>query len=117
MPRGPLLAFDELPTHARHLVALGALTVRTLHAAWPANDPRATEGVALVDDADLHLDAAARRGVVPALRDALPAMQWILATSSPEIALPCDAGDILALRRLPASDEVQLYEGDLAVVH
>jgi hypothetical protein len=116
-PRGPLLAFDELPTQARHLVALAALTVRTLQAAWPAVDPRSAEGVAVVDDADLHLEAVARRGLVPALRDALPGVQWVVATSSPDMALPCDASDVLALRRLPESDEVRLYEGDLAVVH
>lgn len=115
--RGPLAAFDELPTHARNLVGLAALTVRMLHAAWPGTDARAAEGVALVDDADVHLEAAARRGLVPALREALPNVQWILATSSPEVALPCDAGDILALRRLPESDDVRLYDGELALVH
>jgi hypothetical protein len=44
-------------------------------------------------------------------------VQWILATSSPEVALPCDAGDILALRRMPESDEVRLYDGEQALVH
>ncbi len=116
-PRGPLVAFDELPTHARHLIALAALTVRALHTAWPGIDARGGEGVALVDDADAHLDAAARRGLVPALRAALPNVQWILSTSSPDVALPCEAGDILALRRLPESDEVRLYDGELALVH
>jgi hypothetical protein len=114
---GPLCAFDELPTQTRHLVALAALTVRTLHAASPGADARLAEGVALVDDADAHLESAARRALVPALREALPGVQWILATSSPDLALPCGSGDILALRRLPESEEVQLYEGELAVVH
>ncbi len=116
-PGGPLCAFDELPTQTRHLVALAALTVRTLHAASPGADARLAEGVALVDDADAHLETAARRALVPALREALPNVQWILATSSPDLALPCEAGAVLALRRLPESEEVRLYEGDLAVVH
>jgi hypothetical protein len=117
LPAGPLVSFDELPTQARHLVALAALTLRSLLAAWPGVDPRTAEGVALVDEADAHLEPAARRGLVPALRAALPNVQWILATSSPDIALPCDAGDVLALRRMPESDEVRLYGGEQALVH
>jgi len=116
-PGGPLMGFDEMPTHARHLVAFAALTVRALHAARPAADARLSEGVAVVDDAEIHLDSAARRGLIPALREALPNVQWILATSSPEIALACDASQILALRRLADFDDVRLFEGDLAVVH
>jgi hypothetical protein len=116
-PGGPLVPFDELPTQARHLVAFAAVTLRSLAAAWPGADPRTAEGVALVDDADAHLEAVARRGLVPALRASLPNVQWILATSSPEIALPCHAGDVLALRRMPESDEVRLYDGEQALVH
>jgi hypothetical protein len=116
-PAGPVVAFDELPTQARHLVALAALTLRSLVAAWPGTNPRTAEGVALVDEADAHLEPLARRGLVLALRAALPNVQWILATSSPDIALPCDAGDILALRRMPESDEVRLYDGEQALVH
>jgi hypothetical protein len=116
-PRGPLVSFDEMPTPARHLVAFAALAVRTLHAAWPDESAREAEGVVLVDDVDLHLDAATRRGLVPALREALPNVQWILAAASPEVALACAPGDVLALRRMPESSEIRLYEGDLAVVH
>lgn len=124
LPSGATLApgrgavpFDELPAEARHLVALGALTLRALHAAWPDADPRAAEGVALVDDADAHLDAAARRGLLPALREALPGVQWILAAASPDVALACEAGDVLALRRTGDGDAVTLYEGEEALVH
>ncbi len=114
---GPLLAFDDLPVQARSLVALPALAVKALHGAWPRADARDAEGVALLDDAELHLEAAARRGLVPALREALPKVQWIVATSSPEIASSCDAGEVLALRRMEGSSHVELYEGELAVVH
>jgi hypothetical protein len=114
---GPLLAFDDLPVQARTLVAFGALVVRALHGAWPRADAREAEGVVLVDDAELHLDAAARRGLVPALREALPNVQWIIATASPDIASACDAGEVLALKRLEGSAQVELYEGELAVVH
>jgi predicted ATP-binding protein involved in virulence len=114
---GPLLAFDDLPVQARTLVAFGALVVRALHGAWPRADAREAEGVVLVDDAELHLDAAARRGLVPALREALPNVQWIITTASADIASACDAGEVLALKRLEGSAQVELYEGELAVVH
>jgi hypothetical protein len=117
LPSGTTVPFDELPAQARHLVALGALSARAVQAAFPRQDPRACEGVVLVDDADLHLDSATRRALVPVLREALPAVQWILAASSPEVALPCEPGDVLALRRMPDSSEIRLYEGEEAVVH
>ncbi len=114
---GAPVPFDELPAQSKHLVALGALASRGVHAAFPKRDPRTCEAVVLVDDADLHLESSARRALVPALREALPSVQWVLAASSPEVALPCAAGDVLALRRMPDTSEVRLYEGDEAVVH
>jgi hypothetical protein len=44
-------------------------------------------------------------------------VQWIVGTTSPEIASACDAGEVLALRRLEGSARVELYEGELAVIH
>jgi hypothetical protein len=114
---GPLVSFDELPTQARHLVAFPALAIRALHAAWPNAYSRSGEGVALIDDADLHLDAASRRGLLPALREALPNVQWIVTASSAELAASCEASDVFALRRMPDSGEIRLFEGDQAVVH
>jgi hypothetical protein len=115
--RGPVLSFDELPAQSRHLVAFPAMVVRALHAAWPSADARAAEGVALIDDAELHLDPSARRGLMAALHLALPNVQWIVATSSAELAASCDAADVFALRRMPDSEEIRLFEGNLAVVH
>ena len=83
VPSGTTVPFDELPAQARHLVALGALSARAIQAAFPRQDPRACEAVVLVDDADLHLDAASRRALVPVLREALPAVQWILFGEQP----------------------------------
>ena len=114
---GPLVAFDDLPVQARNLIAMPALAVRALHAAWPKADAREVEGVVLVDDAELHLDAGARRGLLPALREALPNVQWLVATSSPEVASACDAGEVLALRRMEGSSQVEVHEGELAVLH
>ena len=116
-PGGDPVLFDDLPTAARHLAAFGALTVRALYAAYPARAPRAAEGVVLIDEAGLHQDPSAERRLLPALREALPAVQWILTSSSPALALGAEPRELLALRRLPPSRRVVLHEGPLATVH
>ena len=116
-PGGSALFFDDLPTGARHLAALAALTVRALFAAYPAIDPRACEGVFLVDDAGLHLEPGVQRRLVPVLRDALPRVQWVLTTSSTAIALGCEPGEVVALRRMQSGARVELYDGAMALVH
>jgi hypothetical protein len=118
---GAPVSFDDLPTGVRHLVAFAALPVRALFAAYAAAptevDPRRAEGVVLIDDADAHLDLAVQRTLVPSLRAALPRVQWIVTTASPAIAQGCDPTEVLALRRLPASPSVELFDGDLARLH
>lgn len=113
---GTRLPFDALPTRARHLVAFGALTVRTLWAAYPDRDPRIAEGVVLIDEVDLHQDVAVALKLPAALRSALPAVQWILTTHSAALASGVAAGEVLALR---ASSEgrVELYAGPSATTH
>jgi hypothetical protein len=114
---GRTLPFDALPTRARHLVAVGALSVRMLWAAYPERDPRAAEGVVAVDEVDLHQDNAVQAELCGVLRDALPEVQWILTTTSPLIAAACDPSEVLALRRLPERRDVVLYAGDQALTH
>ncbi len=101
--------FDGLPTRSRHLVAIAALSVRTLWAAYPGVDPRQAEGVIAIDDVDLYLDAAVQQGIVAALRRALPEVQWILTTSSPIVAGSCDVRELLSLRRLPDDERVAVF--------
>jgi hypothetical protein len=115
--RGGAIEFDELPTSVRHLAALGALSLRALRAGWPARDPAQAEGVVLVDDLDLHQDARTLPEIVPALREALPRVQWIVTASSPAVAHLCDPSEVVALRRMPSSPRIELYEGALATVH
>jgi hypothetical protein len=112
-----LVMFDELPTSVRHLAAMGALAVRALYAAYPGRDPRLAEGVVLIDDAELHQDIGVQRALVPTLKELLPNVQWILTTASPALASGCEASEIIALRRMPESDRIELYEGELALVH
>jgi hypothetical protein len=44
-------------------------------------------------------------------------VQWIITTSSPLVAAGCEAGEVLALRRMPGSPRVELHQGPAAVVH
>ena len=109
--------FDALPTRARHLVAFAALSTRLLWAAYPGHDPRTSEGVVAIDEADLHQDGAAQSGLTAALSRALPGVQWVLTTSSNLVAASVDARDVIALRRSSADDTVELYVGDEARTH
>jgi hypothetical protein len=114
---GASVLFDDLPRGLRHAVAFVVLPLRTLCAAYPERDPRAAEGVVLVDDAEAQLPLAHQRTLVPRLRRALPRVQWLLTTASPAVAEGAEIADVIALRRLPGSTRVELYEGASAVLH
>ncbi|MEP7049007.1 MAG: hypothetical protein ABJB12_01590 [Pseudomonadota bacterium] len=109
--------FDALPTRVRHLLAFAALSVRTLWAAYPDQDPRASEGVIAIDDVDLHQDAQVQQALVATFREALPEAQWILTTASPVVAGAADARAVLALRPLPEAEGVRVFAGDQARTH
>jgi hypothetical protein len=113
---GTRLGFDALPTRARHLIAFGALTVRTLWAAYPDRDPRIVEGVVLIDEADLHQDGTVAMRLPGALRAALPSVQWILTTHSPVLASGAAAGEVLALRS-GTEGRVEVHAGPSAITH
>lgn len=116
-PEGRALPFDALPTRARHLVAFAALTVRTLWAAYPGVDPRLAEGVVLIDEIDLLQDSAVQGAIVPTLNLALPRVQWIVTATSPTVGDSVDARDVVALRRMPASLDVEIFQGEAARTH
>lgn len=116
-PGGGAVPFDLLPARARHLVAFGALAVRTLWIAYPGIDPRHAEGVVLIDEVCLHQDPPVQAGLAGALHAALPRVQWVLTTPSPIVAASCDTREVLALRRLPDSHRVELFLGAEARTH
>ena len=116
-PGGRSLLFDELPARARHLVAFAALPIRTLWAAYPGRDPRTAEGVVAIDEVDLFQDAPVCERLAPTLRACLPHVQWILTTSSPVVAASVDNSEVLALRRLPEDEHVELFLGQQARTH
>lgn len=114
---GRRVLFDDLPRGAKHLAAIGTLTVRALFSAYrdSARPVRMREGVVAVDDAESQLDPPVQRALVPLLVEALPRVQWLLATSSPAIALGCGASEVLALRT--GDDGIEVHDGPLAVIH
>lgn len=114
---GKLTLFDDLPRGARHAVAFAALPLRTLTAAYPDRDPRSAEGLVLLDDAEAQLPLAQQRTLVSRLSRALPRVQWIVTTASPAVAEGADIGDVIAIRRLPGSSRVELYDGASALLH
>lgn len=106
-------AFDDLPRGARHLLAVGASVLRALYGAFERGDVRFREGVALVDDLELQQDAGVLRLLPGLLREALPRVQWVIATSSPAVTLGCTGGEVLALRRDAGRVELQ----ERAIIH
>jgi predicted ATPase len=53
----------------------------------------------VIDDVESQQDPALLRVLVSVLRRALPGVQWILTTASAQLALACEAGEVVALRR------------------
>jgi hypothetical protein len=114
---GEPLTFDALPARVRHLVALAALPVRTLWAAYPGQDPRGSEGVVVVDEVELHQDLSVHGHLVPALQAAMPGVQWILTATSPLVTSSLGEREVFALRRLPTAHNVELFAGAQARLH
>jgi hypothetical protein len=112
-----VVPFDGLPTRARHLVAFATLPVRALWAAYPSRHPLEAEGIVAIDEVDLHQDPAVLCKLVPALRAALPRVQWIVTTTSPVVAASCEVPDVIALRCRSEPGTVELFTGELARTH
>jgi hypothetical protein len=110
---GRIVAFDAWPRAARHLAAFVALPLRALFAAYPGADtPRDREGIVAIDDLESQQDPSIFRDLVPLLRRALPCVQWIVTTSSAQLALACPPEDVIALRRT-SEKRVEIGEGVL----
>jgi hypothetical protein len=114
---GREVELDDLPRSLRHRVAFGALTLRALAGGYPDRDPRDAEGVVLLDDLEVHQDPRAQAALPSLLQRALPRVQWIVTTGSPAVATACEVGEVIALRRMPGSAAVELYQGPAAAVH
>lgn len=108
---------DDLPRSLRHRIAFGALTIRALGAGYPGHDPRACEGVVLLDDLEIEQDVRAQSQLPSLLRRALPKVQWIITTASPSVVMGCSANEVIALRRAPGSRAIEVQEGEAALLH
>ncbi len=115
--KGLELPFDSLPTRVRSLVTLGALPARALWAAYPEQDPTQAEGIVTIDEVALYQAARLLPQLVPALRHALPRVQWVVTAPSPVVAAGCDVADVIALRRSPEHGAVEQYTGSMALTH
>ena len=92
----------DLPDGFRSVLALLADVAAGWHHLHPDAtdvDPADITGIALVDELDLHLHARLQREIVPRLRRALPAMQWIVTTHSPFIVGSFDQSELVVLDR------------------
>jgi hypothetical protein len=114
---GREVELDDLPRSLRHRVAFGALSLRALAGGYPDRDPRDAEGVVLLDDLEVEQDLRAQAALPALLRRALPRVQWIVTTSSPAVAAACEVGELVALRRMPGSAQVEIHQGPEAAVH
>jgi hypothetical protein len=90
---------------------------RSLAAGWPDRDPREGEGVALLDDVESEQPLFRQRTLVSRLHRALPRVQWIITTSSTDVALGCSPSSLVVLRRRPGGAAIDLHEGVDAVLH
>jgi hypothetical protein len=115
--QGREVQFDFLPTRVRTLATFAALPTRALWAAYPQQDPLQAEGIVTIDEADMYQDEVVLARLVPALRTALPRIQWIVTASSPVLAASCDVADVIALRRSPERGAVEQYTGAMALTH
>jgi hypothetical protein len=99
---GAELTALDLPDGFRSVLALLADVAAGWHGLHPDAtdvDPADITGIALVDELDLHLHARLQREIVPRLRRALPAMQWIVTTHSPFIVGSFDQSELVVLDR------------------
>jgi hypothetical protein len=114
---GTITPFDSLPTRSRHLVAFAALSVRTLWAANPRQNPLEAEGVVCIDEIELQQDSSVQGTILSALRRVLPSVQWIVTTASPIVAASAEEREVHALRRLSHAQSVEIFSGPEARVH
>ena len=61
--------------------------------------PAGIQALVLLDEIDLHLHPSLQRRLVPALRKALPGVQWIVTTHAPLVLSSFDRNEIIALDR------------------
>ena len=94
-PLSPL----DLPDGFRSTLAWLADLCSAWHELGPdqSRDPQDITGIVLIDEIDLHLHATLQRRLVPALRKALPNIQFIVTTHSPLVLSCFDRNELVIL--------------------
>lgn len=92
------LEISQLSDGEKCLMALVGDLARRLSIAQPQSaTPLLGQGVALIDELELHLHPAWQREVVPALTRVFPGVQFILSTHSPQVLSELVADRVLLL--------------------
>jgi predicted ATPase len=92
----------DLPDGFRSTVGWLADLCGAWHDSAPAEvtrttDPSKITGIVLIDEIDLHLHPSFSRSIVPALRRALPLVQFIVSTHSPLVLSSFDRSELIVL--------------------
>lgn len=72
--------------------------------------PEAFEGIVLIDELDLHLHPAWQKGIVRALRETFPRIQFIATTHSPMVLPGLEPDEVLILCEDERSGRVQVTQ-------
>jgi predicted ATPase len=103
---GTLVDAIDLPDGFRSTVAWLADLCAAWHQSAPPHKPRTSDpsaigGIVLIDEIDLHLHPSLARSIVPALRKALPRVQFIVSTHSPLVLSSFDRAELIVLEADP----------------
>ena len=84
------------------------------HYLWQANaagasvdiDPADMQGLVLIDELDLHLHPSWQVGLIPALKQTFPKLQFIVTTHSPMLLAGLEADEIVMLDQDPETGDI-----------
>lgn len=84
------------------------------HVLWEASaaglsidiEPADMEGLVLVDELDLHLHPRWQVGLIPALKQTFPRMQFVVTTHSPMLLAGLEADEIIILEEDPQTGDI-----------
>jgi predicted ATP-binding protein involved in virulence len=114
---GGLMPFNCLSDGYRNMVAMAAdiaYRASLLNPHYGVGAARATTGIVLIDEIDLHLHPKWQRRVVRDLKTAFPSLQFVATTHSPFILQSLDPGEVIDLNQSPDVQTVAGYPEGIA---
>lgn len=114
---GRIVSFDDLGLGVKNRILLGAVILRRLALAYPGRDPLTCEGIALVDEVELHLPQRRQREILDVLRRAFPRLQLIVTTQSPSVVEGRPHDEVIVLSRDFDTGRIEINAGLRAVLH